>query len=143
MKLNVLIQIYRFGNWSYRKKIPFFPKLMRWMIRFLFSADIPSECTIGRNVLFSHMGLGVVLHERSVIGKDVSIGHRVTIGGRSGHYEVPVIKDSAIIGAGSLVLGPVVVGEGAEVGAGAVVLDSVPDHCVVVGIPAKIISKKC
>ena len=139
--MKFLVSLYRFGHWCYRKRLPFLAKLLRWTIRFLYSADIPSETNIGANVHFSHMGLGVVIHERAVIGDSVYIGHHVTIGGRSGYKELPVIKNGVMIGAGAQILGPVVIGVGVSIGANSVVLDSVPDYCVVTGIPAKIISE--
>jgi serine O-acetyltransferase len=138
--MRFLVVLYRAGHWSYRRRIPFIPKLTRWIIRFLYAADVPSETTIGAGVHFSHMGLGVVLHERAVIGDHVYIGHHVTIGGRSGYQDLPVIKNRVMIGAGAQILGPVTVGEGVNIGASSLVLDSIPDRCVAAGIPAKVIS---
>lgn len=67
------------------------------------------------------------------------IGQGVTIGGKSGWYEVPVIGDDVIINAGARILGPVKIGNNVIIGANAVVVKDVPDNCVVAGVPARII----
>jgi len=69
----------------------------------------------------------------------VTISQHVTLGGRSGQQEVPVIDDDVFIGAGAKVLGPVKVGKGAAIGANSVVLADVPPYSTVVGIPGKVI----
>lgn len=69
------------------------------------------------------------------------IGQGVTIGGKSGWYEVPVIGDNVEINAGARVLGPVRIGNNVIIGANSVVVKDVPDNCVVAGIPARIIRK--
>lgn len=83
--------------------------------------------------------MGVVIHSRAVIGKNCKIAQQVTIGGRSGIYEVPVIGDNVYLGAGCKVLGNVIIGNNVVVGANAVVIRSVPDNAVVAGVPAKIV----
>jgi len=74
-----------------------------------------------------------------VIEDDVNVGAGVVIGGRSGLQQVPLIKQGALLGAGCKVLGPVVVGRYAQIGANAVVLKDVPDGGVAVGVPARVI----
>jgi serine O-acetyltransferase len=86
--------------------------------------------------------MGIVIHRRVVIGEDCMIGQHVTIGGRSGHYEVPVLGNNVFVGVGAKVLGPIKVGDHAVIGANAVVLHDVPPHAVVAGVPARIIKKK-
>ena len=84
--------------------------------------------------------MGVVIGETAVIGDDVTIYHGVTLGGRgkSKTKRHPTVGDRALLGAGSTILGPIVIGDDAKVGAGAVVLDPVPAHATVVGIPAEV-----
>ncbi len=81
----------------------------------------------------------MVVHARAVIGKNCMIGQCVTIGGKSGQYEVPVIGDNVEINAGARVLGPIHIGDNVIIGANAVVVKDVPSNCVVAGVPAKII----
>ena len=69
------------------------------------------------------------------------IGTQVTVGGKSGHFEVPVIGDNVYLATGAKILGPIKIGNNVTVGANAVVIKDVPDNCVVAGIPAKIIKK--
>lgn len=81
----------------------------------------------------------MVIHKRVVIGKYCAIGPRVTIGGRSGHYEVPIIGDNTKIHAGAVVIGPIRIGKNVIIGANAVVIHDVPDNTIVAGVPARII----
>ena len=89
--------------------------------------------------MLGYGGIGLVIHGRSVIGRNCSIGQNETIGGKSGWYEVSVIGDNVHIHAGAVVLGPVRIGNNVEIGANAVVVKDVPDSCVVAGVPARII----
>jgi serine O-acetyltransferase len=83
--------------------------------------------------------MGVVIGETAEIGDDVLIYHGVTLGGLSGHpgKRHPTIGNGVAIGAGAQVLGPIAIGDGARIGANAVVTKDVPRDCTVVGIPAK------
>ena len=133
------LTLYRFGHWCYKRRIPVVPKLMYQCIYFLCNAAIPMSAEIGEGVELAYGGLGVVLHERCKIGKFVSIGHQVTIGGRSRRWGVPVIEDRCVIGAGAKILGPISIGEGAVVAANAVVLEDVQPRSVVAGMPARVV----
>jgi serine O-acetyltransferase len=108
------------------------------MNRVLFSIALPPSVVVGRDVLFGYSGLGIVVHARAKIGDNVKISQNVTIGGRSGHIEVPVIEDDVEIGAGACILGPIRIGRGAKIGANAVVLHDVPAHAIAVGVPAQV-----
>ena len=133
--------LYKCGHFLHRWNVPIFPKLFYYFIRFFFTASVPYTATIGRNTSFNNYGMGVVIHRRSVIGENCEISHQVTIGGRGGFHEVPVIGNDVFIGAGAKVLGPITVGDGATIGANAVVLTDVPAHSVAVGIPARVIKR--
>lgn len=77
------ISIYRVGNWCYKKKIPLIPKIT-WGLNFLiFNSHIPSTATIGKKTKFAYGAIGCVIHARSVIGNNCTIGTNVTIGGKS------------------------------------------------------------
>ena len=88
-------------------------------------------------MLFGYSGLGIVIHARCKIGSRVQIGTNVTIGGRNGHKEVPIIEDDVLVGTGAKILGPIVIGRGSRIGANAVVLTNVEPGATVVGIPAR------
>lgn len=137
----MLIHYYRIANWLYKHHVPFLPKFI-WRLQYLlFNSSVPASCEIGKGTKFGYGGIAVVLHARTVIGKNCMIGQDVTIGGKSGWYEVPVIGDNVHISAGARILGPVRIGNNVIIGANAVVVKDVPDNCIVAGIPAKIIKE--
>jgi serine O-acetyltransferase len=108
--------------------------------RFLTAIDIHPGAKIGRNFFIDH-GF-TVIGETAEIGDDVTIYQNVTLGGTSPDNGVagkrhPTISDGAIIGSGAQVLGPIVIGPRARVGANAVVTKDVPEATTVVGIPAR------
>ncbi|MCF6235457.1 MAG: serine acetyltransferase [Gammaproteobacteria bacterium] len=122
--------------------IPLFPSLInKLFIRLLFGCQIGVETKIGKNVDLGYGGLGVVIHKRAVIGDNVSIGSGVTIGGTTKKYDVPIIGDNTIISTGAKILGPIEIGKNCVIGANSVVLKSIPNNCVAVGSPAKIIKR--
>lgn len=107
-----------------------------------FSVDIHPAATIGSGILMDH-ATGVVIGETAVVADNVSILHEVTLGGTGKEKgdRHPKIGKGVLISAGAKILGNVKVGEGAKVGASAVVLDDVPPHCTVAGVPAKIVGR--
>lgn len=133
------IKFYRLGRWCYERRIPVLPKMIYYSIFLIYNSSVPASAEIGEGTHFAHGGIGVVLHERCRIGKNVVIGQQVTIGGRSGLYDVPVVEDNCYIGAGAKILGPIRIGANSEVGANAVVIRDVPPCCVVAGVPARVI----
>lgn len=135
----MMMRIYRLARWLHLRRVPLLPWLLRALNRIVFGVVLPPSAQIGKDVLLSYQGLGIVIHRRAVIGDRVVVGTGVTIGGRSGHAQVPVIEDDVLIGTGAKVLGPVRIGRGASIGANAVVLDDVPPHGIAVGIPARVV----
>jgi serine acetyltransferase/CelD/BcsL family acetyltransferase involved in cellulose biosynthesis len=133
------LAIHRVGRWCYERRIPLIPQLAYGAIYLFCRAVIPMSVEFGEGTELAYGGLGIVLHERTKIGRYVSIGHDVTIGGRSRRWGVPVIGDRCVIGAGAKLLGPISVGEASVIGAGAVVLDDVPAHSVMAGLPARVV----
>lgn len=135
----MLIHFYRFNNWLYRHHVPLLPTFI-WKLQYLlFNCSVPASCEIGGGTKFGYGGIGVVIHGRVIIGKNCLIGQGVTIGGKSGWFEVPVIGDNVQINAGARIIGPVRIGDNVEIGANCVVVKDVPSNCVVAGVPAKII----
>lgn len=107
------------------------------LIRLLFSCEISYRAHLARDVEFPHHALGVVIGDGVVVGQRTRILQNVTLGGRGGDG-VPVIGCDVVIGAGACVLGELTVGDGATIGANAVVIRDVPAGAVAVGVPAKI-----
>ncbi len=132
-----MIQLYRLSACLHRWHVPVLPRLLYMVNRVLFSVALPATVVMGQRVTMAYQGLGTVVHARARIGSDVYIGPQVIIGGRSGEVAVPVIEDGAFIGAGARVLGPVIVGRGATVAAGALVIADVPAGVTVAGVPAR------
>ena len=113
--------------------------------RFLTGIEIHPNAKIGKNLFIDH-GMGVVIGETSEIGDNVTIYHMVTLGGISPSINSddqrntkrhPTLRDNVVVGSGAQILGPVVVGKNAKIGANAVVTKDVDENSVMVGIPAK------
>ena len=113
--------------------------------RFLTGIEIHPKAKIGKNLFIDH-GMGVVIGETSEIGDNVTIYHMVTLGGISPSINSdeqrnvkrhPTLENNVVVGSGAQVLGPVIVGKNAKIGANAVVTKNVPENAVMVGIPAK------
>lgn len=103
------------------------------LLRILYGCDIPYEAQIGKNTFFAHRGMGTVVHPDAVIEDDVFIQHHVTIGVNHSKEEgVPVIRKNVFIGPYAMILGNVEIGEGAKIGAGTLVMQSVEPNSVYV-----------
>lgn len=139
----IVLKIYGLVYFLHKCKIPILPKLVNFLfLRILFGVYIGVGARIGRGVTIGYGGIGVVIHHRCVIGDNVRIGAGVTLGGTSGIYEVPHIKPNCIIATGAKILGPITIGEGAVIGANAVVTKDIPEKSVAVGVPAKVIKNQ-
>lgn len=107
---------------------------------FLTQSDIDPEACLGAGLKLPHPN-GIVIHGDAVVGDDCMIMQQVTIGMiREG--EVPVIGNNVYIGAGAKIIGRVRIGDGARIGANAVVTRDVPPGDTAVGIPAKILARR-
>ncbi|BDS05438.1 serine acetyltransferase [Oceaniferula spumae] len=108
----------------------------------IFGVDIHPAARIGCGILLDH-ATSVVIGETSIVEDDVSILHEVTLGGTgkvTGDRH-PIVRSGVLIGAGSKILGRVTIGECAKVGAGSVVLEDVPPHTTVAGVPAVVMGE--
>ena len=101
---------------------------------------IPRGARIGPGLRIWHFGC-VILSPDSRIGTNCTLRQGVTIGNRKGLHDVPVIGDNVDIGAGAKILGAITIGNNVSIGANAVVLIDVPDNCVAVGVPARIVKR--
>jgi serine O-acetyltransferase len=114
-------------------------RLLSQLARAATGIEIHPGARLGRRMFIDH-GMGVVIGETAVVGDDVMLYHGVTLGGRSLNRgkRHPTLGDRVTVGAGAKVLGPVWVGDDAQIGANAVVVKDVPAGAVAVGIPARI-----
>jgi len=136
----IALGFHRIGHWLWEGELYFPARLVNHIARFLTAIDIHPGAKIGRNFFIDH-GF-TVIGETAEIGDDVTIYQSVTLGGTNPSTGVagkrhPTIRDRVVIGSGAQVLGPIDVGEGAKIGANAVVTKDVPAGATVVGIPAK------
>lgn len=109
----------------------------------LYGIELPYSAAIGRRVVFEHQH-GIVVHGAAVIGDDCIIRHGVTLGMRSmgRRDEAPVLGRGVEVGAGAKILGRVRIGDGAAIGANAVVLHDVPARAHAAGVPARIVPSR-
>ncbi|EKE04301.1 MAG: serine acetyltransferase [uncultured bacterium] len=132
---------YKLSRMLYLYNIPVFPKVIKYLIRLIFGCYIPYTAEIGNETLFGYGGIGVVVHDRSVIGKNCVISQGVTLGGTSHKYEVPRLGNNVLVGAGAKIIGPITIGDNAVIGANAVVTKNIPPNTLAVGIPARVIKE--
>jgi serine O-acetyltransferase len=134
---------YRLAHWLVNHRVPFIPRAMSQFARFLTGIEIHPGATIGSGLFIDH-GMGVVIGETSEIGDNVTLFQGVTLGGtgKQRGKRHPTIGSHVVVGAGAKVLGPITVGDYVKIGANSVVLQDVPDHSTVVGIPGRIVRIK-
>lgn len=137
-----LVLFHRIAHWLHRARVPLAPRLFVLAGRVLFHGYVGAGARIGRRVSLGYWGLGVVIHDRAVLGDDVRVGCGVVIGGRSKQHGVPVIGDRVVLGAGAKVLGPITIGDEAVIGANAVVVADVAPRTVVGGVPARVLKRE-
>ncbi|WP_415272206.1 serine O-acetyltransferase EpsC [Candidatus Pelagibacter sp. Uisw_121] len=136
---------HRIANFFQLAKFYLIARIISQLSRFLTGIEIHPGAKIGKNLFIDH-GMGVVIGETSEIGNNVTIYHMATLGGISpsiNSYDQrqvkrhPTLNDCVVVGSGAQILGPVIIGANAKVGANAVVTKDVPENAVMVGIPAK------
>ncbi|HET6364625.1 MAG TPA: serine O-acetyltransferase EpsC [Nitrospirota bacterium] len=134
---------YRFAHGLWKKRVPFIPRALSQLARFLTGIEIHPGATIGSGMFIDH-GMGVVIGETSEIGDNVTLFQGVTLGGtgKLRGKRHPTLGSHVVVGAGAKVLGPIKIGDYVKIGANSVVLQDVPDHSTVVGIPGKIVRIK-
>ena len=126
---------------SKRGKNKIIRKFIMFLMRTFFSCNICLLAKIDKTVRFSHYGLGVVIHEKAIIGAHTQIEVNVVIG-ENKKDQVPVIGNHCHIGAGAVLIGGITIGDHVTVGANSVVTKSIPSYTVVAGVPARIIKYK-
>ena len=140
---------HRIANFFSKAKFDLVARLISQLSRFFTGIEIHPRAEIGKNFFIDH-GMGVVIGETSEIGDNVTMYHACTLGGISPSIKSdeqryvkrhPTLKNNVVVGSGAQVLGSIIVGENAKIGANAVVTKDVPANAVMVGIPAKNINE--
>lgn len=134
------LQSYRLSHHFWQRDRFYLAHWMQSRSSEVFGVDIHPAAILGSGIFIDH-GTGIVIGETSVVEDDVSILHEVTLGGTGKHGgdRHPKVRRGVMIGAGVKVLGNIELGEYSKIGAGSVVLQSVPPHCTAVGVPARIV----
>ncbi len=131
---------HRLAHWLWERNLKLVARLVSEWTRFTTGIEIHPGATIGRRLFIDH-GTGVVIGETAEIGDDCLVYQGVTLGGTSLKKEKrhPTLEDHVMVSAGAAVIGPVRIGRGSRIGAGAVVVSSAPAYSTIVGIPGKVI----
>jgi serine O-acetyltransferase len=137
------VWFYRLNRWLWNHRFLLVARWLSQVARWLTGIEIHPGAQIGRRLFIDH-GMGVVIGETSVVGDDVTLYQGVTLGGTGKEHgkRHPTIEDNVVIGSGAKVLGNITVGRNCRIGAGSVVLRSVPDDSTVVGVPGHIIFRE-
>ena len=136
------ILYHRLAHWLYRRKLKFPARCVSQWSRFWTGIEIHPGARIGKRLVIDH-GMGTVIGETAEIGDDCLIYHGVTLGGtgKDRGKRHPTVGSNVMISAGAKILGPIKVGDGARIAAGAVVLRDVPNGATAAGVPARILPK--
>jgi serine O-acetyltransferase len=131
-------RIHAVAHWLYQNRVPVVPGLLRQVNLLVHKCLIYPQTKLGKGTELGYGGICVFIHPTARIGKGVLLSPFVIIGGRgNGVLGTAIIEDDVKIGVGATILGPVRIGQGAQIGANAVVTRDVPPHTVVVGAPAR------
>ena len=144
------LAVYRFGVWRMGIRSPVIRKFASFIYRVgfrrcrnVYGIELPYSAQLGRRVVIEHQG-GIVIHGATIIGDGTIIRQGCTFGIRSLDRleEAPTIGRNVNIGAGAVIAGDVYVGDGASIGANAVVLLDVPPGALAIGVPAKLVARR-
>lgn len=138
------LQTHRVAHWLWTSGRSTLALFVHSRANTVFSIDIHPGAKLGNGIFLDH-GTGVVIGETATVGDNVSMLHKVTLGGAGvtrGTVRHPTVGNCVLLGAGATLLGNIKVGDGSHIGACSMVLEDVPANCVAVGVPAKIISRR-
>lgn len=139
------VLFYRLSHYFFLKNLNFLSVLFETFIKWRYASDIRRTAVIGGGLTLPHP-YGIVIGGDVIIGDSCHIGQHVTIGGNMGKTihkrSQPIIGNNCFICANSVVVGPIEIGENTIIGAGSVVVSSIPSNVVAAGNPCKIIRQK-
>ncbi len=127
----------RLSNRLWKRGVPKLPSLIQKYIHFRYNCDLDKAIVAGEGTRLGHHGIGVVVNKLSRIGRNCILAQNVTLASKDGG--APELGDWVYVGANSVVLGGVKIGNNAFVGALSLVNQDVPDNAIVIGIPAKVL----
>ena len=133
---------HRVAHFLWKHKMRLLGRMMSHTARFVTGVEIHPGATIGRRFFIDH-GMGVVIGETSEIGDDVLLYQGVVLGGTTHEKKKrhPTIGNNVVVGAGAILLGDIVIGDEARVGAGSVVVTSLEPRTTAVGVPARVVRR--
>jgi len=133
------IIFYRIAHFLWKMHIPFFPRAISQLARFLTGVEIHPGAQVGKGFFIDH-GMGVVIGETAIVGDEVTLFQGVTLGGtgKEKGKRHPTLGSNIVVGTGAKVLGNITIGDNSYIGANAVVLRDVPSNSTVVGVPGRV-----
>jgi len=137
------LQMHRIAHFLWRHGLRLPARILAHISRFLTGVEIHPGAKLGAGIFIDH-GMGVVIGETAEVGDNVTIYQGAVLGGRGTEKgkRHPTVGNNVVIAAGAKILGSFKVGDGAKIGAGAVVLKDVPPNCTVVGVPGRIVREQ-
>jgi serine O-acetyltransferase len=131
---------HRINHWLWKHNLRLLGRWLSQWARLLTGIEIHPGAQIGHRLFIDH-GMGVVIGETAVVGDDVTLYQGVTLGGtgKEKGKRHPTIGNGVVVGTGAKVLGNITVGDNCRVGAGSVVLRTIPDNSTIVGVPGHIV----
>ena len=131
---------YRLSHWLWARGVPFVPRVISQLARWLTGIEIHPAAKIGTGFFIDH-GMGVVIGETAEIGDYVTLFQGVTLGGtgKERGKRHPTLGNHVVVGAGAKILGGIKIGDNVKIGANSVVLKSVPANSTMIGVPARVI----
>lgn len=137
------IWMHRIAHWLWRKKLRLLARVISEIGRFLNGIEIHPGAQIGKGFFIDH-GMGVVIGETTIIGDNCTLFQGVTLGGtgKEKGKRHPTLRNGVVVGTGAKILGNIEIGDGVRIGAGSVVVKSVPPNCTVVGVPGRVVKRQ-
>lgn len=140
------MMLYRIGHWGRKHHLRVLAGLCERLMRHLCLCWISTETQIGGGLRIAH-GIGLIIGDGTIIGKNCDVRQNTTLGGNYGKVapdgrRKPLLGDNISVGAGAVILGPVKIGSNSIVGANAVVTKDFPENVIIGGVPAKIIKER-